>query len=164
MSRLLKEPGITFLIIIMICVIGADQFTKALVSSLLDYDQPVTLLPIFDWRLLHNQGAAFSFLSNAGGWQRWLFTGISMGVSVVLFIWLLGTQRSSWLIRYSLSFIIAGALGNLIDRLRFGYVVDFVSVHWQEHYFPAFNVADSFITIGACLMIIDMLFNPEHHK
>lgn len=164
MIRYFREPALFLLVMLIAAIIGLDQLTKYIASNLLQYAQPVYVLPVFDWTLLHNHGAAFSFLSDAGGWQRWLFTAISVGVSLAMFVWLLKTPVSMWMLRYSLAFIIGGALGNLIDRVWLGYVVDFISVHWDEHYFPAFNVADSFITMGAGLMIIDMLCNPEHHK
>ena len=164
MLKHVKQPQLIFLAILIMVIIGLDQLTKTIASDILLYAEPIHVLPVLNWTLLHNYGAAFSFLSDAGGWQRWLFTGISIAVSIVFIVWLIRLPKSESLTRYSLTFIIGGAIGNLIDRMQFGYVVDFISVHWQEHYFPAFNLADSAITLGAILMIIDVLFNPERHK
>jgi signal peptidase II len=108
--------------------------------------------------LLYNTGAAFSFLSGASGWQRWLFVLIAVVVSVMLVLWLKRTDRHQWWLGMGLSLILGGALGNLYDRIIHGFVVDFISVHYQNYYFPAFNLADTAITIGAALLIIDMLF------
>lgn len=160
----LKHPAMPVLIVAIMAMVGLDQWTKAVASDLLVLGQPNTVLPVLDWTLMHNEGAAFSFLSNAGGWQRWLFMAISVAVSSFFLAWLLRLPSSAWLTRYSLTFIIAGALGNLVDRVLLGYVVDFISVHWEHHYFPAFNLADSAITFGAMLMILDILIYPENHK
>lgn len=150
---------------LIIFLIGADQLTKWMATEFLVYARPVEVLPFLNWTLLHNTGAAFSFLSDAGGWQRWFFTIVSTVVSIVFIIWMLKTPREQSLLRLCLALIIAGAIGNLIDRVLLGYVVDFISVHWQHrHFFPAFNVADSAITVGAMLMIIDILIHPESHK
>ena len=154
-----KQLIATLLLAIVIVVL--DQWTKNLASSQLTYALPVEILPVFNLTLQHNTGAAFSFLADAGGWQRWFFTTISAVVSIVLVVWLsrLGSQQR--LLAVSLSFILGGAIGNLWDRLLQGYVVDFISVHYNDWYFPAFNIADSAITIGAALMILDMFINPE---
>lgn len=164
MLTFFKQPSLIVLFSLIGLVIGFDQLTKYLASSTLLYSEPVYILPVLNWTLLHNYGAAFSFLSDQGGWQRWFFTGISMVASACFLYWLLRLPKAAWLTRYSLAFIIGGALGNLVDRMYFGYVIDFISVHWQNHYFPAFNLADSAITFGAFLMILDMLLNPENHK
>jgi signal peptidase II len=109
----------------------------------------------------HNTGAAFSFLRDAGGWQRWLFSVLALAVSVALLQWLRRLPRRANLLASALACILAGALGNLLDRLRLGYVIDFIQVHWREHYFPAFNVADSAITIGAGLLLLDALLGDR---
>jgi len=134
-------------------------------TELLTYNNPIAVLPVFEWRLLHNTGAAFSFLSDAGGWQRWFFTGLSSLVGIAIAVWIARLPRAQALLAAALAFILGGAIGNLIDRARFGYVVDFISVHWfGKAYFPAFNIADSGITIGAGLLILDMLLNQQHYK
>jgi signal peptidase II len=145
-------------------IIVVDQWTKNLASSALQYGMPVDLLPMFSFTLQHNTGAAFSFLSDAGGWQRWFFSAISFVVSVVFVIWMTRlSEKEQWLAA-SLSLILGGAIGNLWDRLQFGYVVDFLSVHYQSWYFPAFNIADAAITVGAIILILDMFLHPENHK
>ena len=141
-------------------VVVSDQITKALATARLDYGEPVVVTAFFNLTLLHNTGAAFSFLGDADGWQRWLFVGLAIGVSVVLAVWLRAAVRARAPLFVGLALILGGAIGNLIDRLRLGYVVDFIQVHYAGWYFPAFNVADSAITVGAGLVILDA-FRPE---
>jgi signal peptidase II len=137
-------------------VVLLDQYSKGLASATLDYGRPVTVFSWFNLTLQHNTGAAFSFLSDAAGWQRYFFSVVALVVSVLLAIWLYRMPRSERLLALSLGLILGGAVGNLWDRLVFGYVVDFISVHWQSrYYFPAFNLADSAITVGAGCMILD---------
>lgn len=145
-------------------VIILDQLAKRVVTLQLDYGVPVEILPVFDLTLQHNTGAAFSFLHDAGGWQRWFFAGIAAAVSVAIAVWMYRLRRDQRLLLSGLALILGGAIGNLIDRIRFGYVIDFLAVHWNEHYFPAFNIADSAITIGAGFLLLDMFLNPHHHK
>ncbi len=135
-----------------------DLGVKFWVSATLVYNQPVTLLPVFDLRLLHNTGAAFSFLASEAGWQRWLFAAIALVVVVLILRWLRQTPKSARVLASGYSLILGGALGNLFDRIVHGYVVDFISVHYAGWYFPAFNIADSAITLGAAALIFDMLF------
>ena len=146
--------------ILAIAVIVLDQISKHWVSAALTYGEPVVFTPFFNFTLLHNPGAAFSFLSDAGGWQRWFFTVVAAVVSVVLVIWLARVSEK----RYealALALILGGAIGNLYDRVVLGYVVDFIVVHYQDYYWPAFNIADSAITVGAALLILDMLFGKD---
>lgn len=149
---------------VVVIVIALDQATKIAASTYLDYGQPVVLLPVFNLTLMHNPGAAFSFLSDAGGWQRWFFTAVSVIVSVLLVVWISRLNRQQWWLALALAMILGGAVGNLIDRMLYGYVVDFISVHYQGWFFPAFNIADSGITVGAGMMIIDVIRNPHHHQ
>lgn len=145
-------------------IIVADQYTKALASNGLDYAQPV---PVFWWlnlTLHHNTGAAFSFLSEAGGWQRIFFSGTAAVISVVLVVWLTRMERGQWLLALALGLILGGALGNLWDRLALGYVVDFISVHYDNHYFPTFNIADSAISVGAACMLLDAFLNRDESE
>jgi signal peptidase II len=142
-------------------VLVLDQISKQWVSAVLTYGEPVAFTPFFNFTLLHNPGAAFSFLSEAGGWQRWFFTILALGVSGVLVIWLAKVCTVKPLESLALALILGGALGNVYDRLTLGYVVDFIVVHYQDYYFPAFNIADSAITVGAFLLIFDMLFGKE---
>lgn len=150
-----------FWLSVSVLLVVLDHWTKFLASSELSYGQPVEVLPVFNLTLQHNPGAAFSFLADAGGWQRWFFTAISLLVSVILLVWLIRLKPADKLMAASLAFILGGAVGNLWDRLVLGYVVDFISVHYNSWYFPAFNIADSAITVGAGLMILDMLLHPE---
>ena len=141
-----------------LAVIVLDHVTKYLASANLEYGELVPLLPILDLTLLHNRGAAFSFLSDAGGWQRWFFTAVAVGVSAWIALWLHRLPAAKRWLAASLALILGGALGNLIDRVVLGYVVDFIFFHWNDSYFPAFNVADAAITTGAIMMMIEVLF------
>jgi signal peptidase II len=140
-------------------IIALDQYTKGLASSHLDYGRPVEVFSWFNLTLQHNTGAAFSFLSDAGGWQRYFFSAVAVIISLALVIWLYRLPREQWLLSLSLALIVGGALGNLWDRVELGYVVDFISVHYERHFFPAFNVADSAITVGAACMLLDSFFS-----
>jgi len=141
-----------------LAVIVLDHITKYIASTSLEYGQLVPLLPVLDLTLLHNRGAAFSFLSDAGGWQRWFFAAVAIGVSAWIALWLHRLPAEKRWLSASLALILGGAVGNLIDRVIQGYVVDFIFVHWGDSYFPAFNVADSAITVGAIMMMVDVLF------
>ena len=135
-------------------VIALDLATKAWVSASFQLGESRELLPVFNLVLAHNTGAAFSFLAGAGGWQRWLFTTITVVISVALVI---GLRRNDTkpLIATAFALVLGGALGNLYDRLTLGYVVDFLDFHWGRAHFPAFNVADSAITVGVALLLWD---------
>lgn len=142
-------------------VVVLDQISKLLISNNFIYMESVKLLSVFDLTLMHNAGAAFSFLSDAGGMQRWLFTAIAVIASISI-TWLLRKHATETLFALALSLILGGALGNLIDRIAYGYVIDFLLFHWNEHYFPAFNLADSAITCGAGLMIWESFMEKKH--
>jgi len=143
-------------------VILLDQYTKMLASSHLEYAQPNRVFWWLNITLHHNTGAAFSFLSDAGGWQRYFFGTAATIVSLVLVAWLWVMPRGQWLLALGLGLILGGALGNLWDRLTLGYVVDFISVHYDHHYFPTFNIADSAISVGAvCLLLDSFIFRDR---
>lgn len=142
-------------------VIVLDQISKLWITSHFANMESVTVLSVFDIALLHNAGAAFSFLSDAGGMQRWLFTAIAVIASVSITL-LLKRHATETLFALALSLILGGALGNLIDRINYGYVIDFLLFHWNEHYFPAFNLADSAITCGAGLLIWQSFMEKKH--
>lgn len=142
-------------------VIALDQMTKFWATHSLSYGQQQEVLPILNWTLLHNTGAAFSFLADAGGWQRWFFILISLAVSVVLLVMLIRTASNQIVELAGLALVLGGALGNLWDRLALGYVIDFIQVHYQDHFFPAFNVADSAITVGAIALIFGSFFHSR---
>jgi len=142
--------GLSFALVVL------DQWTKQLAVGYFMLGQHKPITPFFDLTLAYNRGAAFSFLSNAGGWQRWFFTAISAGVSVVLVVWLWRLGSRQRVLALGLALVLGGALGNLYDRVALGYVVDFISLHYRDYYWPAFNVADSAITCGAVLLFVDM--------
>lgn len=147
-------------------VVLIDQATKRSMSDWLGLCEPgrcevVDVLPIFQLVVVHNTGAAFSFLADAGGWQRWFLTSVSLIVSVVIAVWMLRLKADEKLLAISLSLILGGAIGNLIDRARDGYVVDFLLFYYEDWYFPAFNIADSAVTVGAALMILDVLLSSR---
>ena len=142
-------------------VVLLDQFSKGMASASLDYGRPVEVFSWFNLTLQHNSGAAFSFLSNAGGWQRYFFSAIAIVISLVLVVWLYRLGSEQRLLALSLGLILGGAIGNLWDRLVLGYVVDFISVHYGGSYFPAFNVADSAISVGAVCMLLDSFLQRD---
>ena len=136
-------------------VVALDWYSKQWVSTALELYRPQEVFSWLNITLAHNYGAAFSFLSSAGGWQRWFFIILSSVVSLVLLIWLLRLPRNEWLTGLGLALVLGGAIGNLFDRVQLGYVVDFVDVHYSGWHFPAFNVADSAITCGVILLLLD---------
>jgi len=140
-----------------------DQISKQIVNAQLVIHHSVAIFPGFNFTLIYNEGAAFSFLSNAGGWQRWFFTALSIVISIVLFIWLKKLDHSKRLLAAGLAFILGGAIGNLIDRVVYGHVIDFIDVYYKNHHWPAFNLADSAITLGAGLLILDMFLERKTH-
>ena len=147
--------------ILALTLLGLDQWSKHIASANLDYGVPVEITSFFNFTLAHNPGAAFSFLSDAGGWQHWFLGGIAGVVSVVLVVWISRLRAGSLLLGAGLALVLSGAVGNLIDRIHFGYVVDFIQLHYQHWYWPAFNVADSAITVGAVLLVIDSFYGPS---
>lgn len=148
-------------LLITLVIIGLDLATKAWVSGNFDYGQRLEVLPVFDLVLLHNSGAAFSFLAESGGWQRWFFVGIAVVSCLVIWGWLNHLETNEKITALALALILGGALGNLHDRFLYGYVVDFLAFHWQHRYFPAFNIADSAITVGAVLLIWETFFGVK---
>ena len=159
LRRVLSPADGWFWLLFALLLIALDQATKLLATQLLEYARPVEVVPFLNWTLLHNPGAAFSFLSDAGGWQRWFFTAIAVAVSLVIVVWLFRLRGDDYFQKLALAMILGGALGNLWDRLTLGYVVDFIQLHYQQrHFFPAFNIADAAISVGAALLIIDSLF------
>ncbi|MBA2962476.1 MULTISPECIES: signal peptidase II [Ramlibacter] len=149
-GSLLPWLGLAFILLI------ADQFTKVLILGYYRLGDSTTITSFFNIVRAHNTGAAFSFLAAASGWQRWLFTGIAVA-AVVFIVWMLRTHPGQKLFCLSLALILGGAVGNLVDRLLHGYVVDFLQVHYGGWFFPAFNVADSGITLGAIGLVVDEL-------
>ncbi len=144
-------------------ILIVDQFTKVLILGAFHLGDSTRFTSFFNLVRAHNTGAAFSFLQGASGWQRWLFTGIGVAAAVFI-VWLLRSHAAQKLFSFSLACILGGAIGNVVDRLLHGYVVDFLQFHWHGWYFPAFNVADSAITIGAVCLILDELVRVRRAK
>ena len=156
-------------LILPLVIVISDQLTKHYMSDLLVlcsnvYCESIEVLPVFKFILLHNKGAAFSFLNDAGGWQRWFLVSISFGVSIFVASWLYKVRQTEKVLGLGLAFVLGGAIGNLIDRVNQGYVVDFILVHWKHYNFPAFNIADSAIFIGACLLILDAYLKSKEES
>ena len=146
-----------------VLVFVLDQASKFYFEGALNLYQQIVVIPdLFSWTLAYNTGAAFSFLAGQSGWQRWLFALIAIVVSVVLVVWLKRLKPSETWLAIALALVLGGALGNLVDRVLFGHVIDFILVHWQNRwYFPAFNLADSAITVGAIMLVIDMFTSKQ---
>ena len=144
-------------------IVLADQFTKTLILGHFQLGDSRFVTSFFNIVRVHNPGAAFSFLRDAGGWQRWFFTGIAL-VATVFIIWMLRSHGGQRLFSWALALILGGAIGNVIDRLLHGYVVDFIQVHAGGWYFPSFNIADSAITVGAVLLILDELLRVRRAR
>ena len=153
-KSLFSNTGLRWLWLALLMLV-LDQITKIWVANTFSYREVVEVMPFFNLTYVHNPGAAFSFLADQGGWQRWFFTAIAAGVSIMLLFWLAKTPRRDTMISISFTLILSGALGNLIDRLMYGYVIDFLDFYYGSYHWPAFNIADSAIFVGAGLMIID---------
>ena len=156
-KNLLPWLGIALLVILI------DQFTKTLILGAFQHGDSRTVTSFFNVVRVHNTGAAFSFLRDASGWQRWFFVGLG-AVAAVFIVWMLRSHGGQRLFSWALSLILGGAIGNVIDRLLHGYVVDFIQVHAAGWYFPSFNVADSAITVGAVLLILDELMRVRRSR
>ena len=142
-------------------IIIFDQLTKQLVETSFMVYETLSVLPFFNLTLAYNEGAAFSFLSDQGGWQRWFFAFVAALVTVVLVVWL-SRLKDEKVLAISLSLVIGGAIGNLIDRLMLGYVIDFLDFFYAQYHWPAFNVADIAISVGVFLMFVDALFGRSN--
>lgn len=160
----LPNRMVIFWLLVAVVIVVLDLWTKNIATQNLTLYRPLELTSWLNMTLAHNYGAAFSFLSDAGGWQRWLFTGLATVVTAVLVIWLMRLPATDKLSAAALALIIGGALGNLIDRTRHGYVVDFIDVYYRGWHWPAFNLADSAITCGVILLLLDGLFLSSSKK
>ena len=156
-ASMLTWLGLALLILI------SDQFTKVLVTGYFKLGDSTTVTSFFNLVRVHNEGAAFSFLAGASGWQRWLFTGIGL-VAVVVIVWMLRAHAGQRLFAFALACILGGAIGNLVDRIAYGHLVDFLQFHYAGWYFPSFNIADSAITIGAVTLILDELLRVRRSR
>ena len=140
-------------------IVAIHLYTKHLIQRAFEYGEHLTITSFFDLVRYHNEGAAFSFLADAGGWQKWFFSGVSM-IAVVVITYLLKKHQNQKLFSVGLALVLGGAIGNLYDRLTLGYVVDFLSFHVNDWYYPAFNVADSAICVGVALLLLDGFKKP----
>ncbi len=142
-------------------VIVLDQITKYYANQELHLHQAVQVMPGFNLTLMYNTGAAFSFLSEASGWQRWFFIGVATLISIAIIIWMHGLPANKRWLLTALALVLGGAIGNVCDRVLLGHVVDFIEVYYQNSYWPTFNIADSAITVGAVMLLIDAFFSNE---
>ncbi|KTD16407.1 signal peptidase II [Legionella jordanis] len=147
-----------FLLAVLIIVL--DQCTKYWAAMTLIPYQPEALMPMLNFTLAYNSGAAFSFLSGTGGWHRWVFAGFSLIMSIVLTLWLVRLPKSAKLQSLAISLILGGAIGNLYDRAALGHVIDFIDLYYKNYHWPVFNLADSAICVGAFFLLIDLCKNP----
>ncbi|WP_174626383.1 signal peptidase II [Candidatus Methylobacter favarea] len=136
-------------------IIILDQGSKLAIDKYMQLYQSIPVMPYFNLTYVHNTGAAFSFLSEAGGWQRWFFAGLAVVISIMITLWLIRLKSHETLLAMALALVLGGAVGNLIDRLAYGYVIDFLDVYYQDWHWPAFNIADSAITLGVILMLAE---------
>lgn len=142
-------------------IIILDQLSKIAADKCLSFHIAKPVIPFFNLTLTYNKGAAFSFLNDAGGWQRWFFIGLSIVVSIILINWLIKlTHKERWT-SLSLSLILGGAIGNLVDRVIYGHVIDFLDVYYKQYHWPTFNVADSAISVGAVILLFTVFFTDE---
>ena len=155
---MLKWLGLSLLVIFL------DQVSKLSIAGSMQLYQSIPVMPFFKLTYVHNTGAAFSFLSEAGGWQRWFFAALALVISGVIAVWLARLKHDETLLAVALSLVLGGAIGNLIDRLVYGYVIDFLDVYYQTWHWPAFNIADSAISLGVILMLVESfgLWKPEN--
>lgn len=150
-----------FWYLVALVILLLDQISKHAIEAAFEYGETKVFTSFFNFTLAYNPGAAFSFLADAGGWQRWFFAVIAIAASVLLTVWIARTAKQKPREAFALAFILGGALGNLYDRIVLGHVVDFIVVHYQDNYWPAFNLADSAISLGAVVLIVDMFFSKE---
>jgi signal peptidase II len=156
---ILRRPWFWFFVAAIVILL--DQLTKHWVVAVFEEYENKVFTSFFQFTLRYNTGAAFSFLADAGGWQRWFFSGMAIIASVVFSVWIIRCAKQKPLEAFAIAFILGGALGNLYDRILLGKVVDFIVVHYEDYYFPAFNLADSAITLGAVVIIFDIFLSRE---
>lgn len=158
-TRLMAMRSVSLWLLLAFALVVLDQYTKHLAVSHIEQGASVPILPFFSLVLTYNTGAAFSFLAAASGWQRWFFVAIALGASALI-VWMLYKHRENTFLCIGLMLILSGAIGNLIDRLTVGAVVDFILLYWRQYHWPAFNVADSCISVGAAIVIWDGFMRP----
>jgi signal peptidase II len=153
-----KASALIWLWLSLIIVI-LDQLSKVWVNTHLPFNQPLAVLPLFNLRLLYNTGAAWSILATAGGWQRWFLSSLALVISLLIVIWLSRLTRQQWWLACTLALILGGAVGNLVDRIAYGYVIDFIDIYYQSWHWPAFNLADSAISVGAIMLLLEAVLS-----
>lgn len=158
-----RTPHIGHWLALAAAIIILDQVTKLYFDAAFEYGERLNVLPVFDFTLMYNRGAAFSFLASEGGWQRWFFTTLGI-VAAVIIVWMLRRHREQPRFCLALTLILGGALGNVIDRLAYGHVIDFLLFYWKDWQYPAFNVADIGITCGAILLVLDELLRARRSR
>ncbi len=156
-------PGLPHWLALALLIVIADQFTKVLILGSFSLGEGKVVTEFFNLVRVHNAGAAFSFLAGASGWQRWFFTGLGL-VAAAVIVWMLKQHAGQRLFGFAMACILGGAIGNVIDRVLYGYVVDFLDFHWAGVHFPAFNVADSAITMGAIGLLLDELLRVRRAR
>lgn len=158
------EPGTGTLrwLWVSLAVLLFDQATKYLADSAMVLHEPIVLIPGLALTKAYNLGAAFSFLDDASGWQRWFFSGLALVVSSILLVWLRRLPAGEWRTALALALILGGAVGNLVDRVLYGHVIDFIDVYYRAWHWPTFNIADSAISVGAALLVLDALLGHRH--
>jgi signal peptidase II len=161
--RASSQPTMLVWLALALLILLVDQLSKWLIIGQFNLGDSRSITGFFNLVRAHNPGAAFSFLAQAGGWQRWLFTGLGIGASLLM-IWMLRSHPGQKLFGFAIACILGGAIGNVIDRLVHGYVVDFLDFHWDGWHFPAFNAADSAITLGAACLLLDELLRVRRAK
>ncbi len=157
------QPGLSRWMGLALLIVILDQVTKVVAEASMSYGQRIRVLPVFDFTLLYNPGAAFSFLANQPGWQRWFFILIAL-LAIAFILYMMRKHRGDTRFLLALTLILGGALGNLIDRVLYGHVIDFLLFYWEKWHYPAFNLADSAITVGAVLLIADELLRWRKKK
>jgi len=162
-NKLINKTGLWFLLLSLF-VVFLDQVSKIWIVNNLALYQDINIWPVFDITYVQNPGAAFSFLSDAGGWQRWFFTVIAVIISVLLTYWIVKTPAQQKLLLTSYSLILGGAIGNVVDRINYGYVVDFLHFYYKSWNFPAFNIADIAISCGAALLILEAFLEHKNQS
>ncbi len=160
MPKLIPKSGLWWLPISVV-VFLLDQWTKTIATESLKIYEAVVVNDYLNWTLMHNEGMAFSFLADQGGWQRWGISIVAIAIVVWLLIWLKKSEIKAKFLNLGLVFVIGGALGNIYDRLNLGYVIDFIEAHYNDNFWPAFNIADTAISVGAFFLILDLIFGEK---
>ncbi|MBL4660950.1 MAG: lipoprotein signal peptidase [Alcanivoracaceae bacterium] len=163
MLKILQKSGLWWLPISLIIIL-LDQWTKIIATESLEIYEAVVVNNYLNWTLMHNEGMAFSFLADQSGWQRWGISIVAVVIVIWLLIWLKNSDIKARFLNLGLTFVIGGAIGNIYDRLSLGYVIDFIEAHYDQYFWPAFNIADTAISIGAFFLILDLIWGGKEDK